>query len=49
MIRVGDETEALLENAGVAFARVDRVVELDMLYLGQTHTVNVAMTSLMQG
>jgi N-methylhydantoinase A len=43
MIRVGDETEALLENAGVAFARVDRVVELDMLYLGQTHTVNVAI------
>ncbi|PHR17934.1 MAG: hydantoin utilization protein A [Hoeflea sp.] len=43
MIRVGDETEALLENAGVAFARVDRVIELDMLYLGQTHTVNVAI------
>ncbi|WP_417436003.1 hydantoinase/oxoprolinase family protein [Hoeflea sp.] len=43
MVRVGDETEALLENAGVAFARVDRVVELDMLYLGQTHTVNVAI------
>jgi N-methylhydantoinase A len=43
MMRVGDETESLLESAGVAFARIDRVMELDMLYLGQTHTVNVAI------
>lgn len=43
MMRIGDETESLLESAGVAFARIDRVMELDMLYLGQTHTVNVAI------
>jgi N-methylhydantoinase A len=43
MVRIGDETEALLESAGVAFARIDRVMELDMLYLGQTHTVNVGI------
>lgn len=43
MGRIGDETETLLESAGVAFARIDRVMELDMLYLGQTHTVNVAI------
>ncbi|ADZ72249.1 hydantoinase/oxoprolinase family protein [Polymorphum gilvum] len=36
-----DETQALLETAGVAFAGIDRLVELDMLYLGQTHTVTV--------
>jgi N-methylhydantoinase A len=41
MDRAGDETESLLASAGVAFAVIDRVFELDMLYLGQTHTVNV--------
>lgn len=41
MMRVADETEALLSSAGVAFAGVDRIFELDMLYLGQTHTVSV--------
>jgi N-methylhydantoinase A len=41
MTAVADETEALLAGAGVNFAGIDRVYELDMLYLGQTHTVNV--------
>ena len=41
MTRVADETEALLAGTGVSFAGIDRVFELDMLYLGQTHTVNV--------
>ena len=44
MSRVADETEALLAAASVAFAAVNRIFELDMLYLGQTHTVNVAVT-----
>ncbi len=39
MEAVADETQALLARAGVAFERIDRVFELDMLYLGQTHTV----------
>lgn len=43
MMKVGDETETLLEQAGVDFERVDRVHELDMLYLGQTHTVAVPL------
>ncbi len=43
MTAVADQTEALLAGAGVDFAGVDRVFELDMLYLGQTHTVSVAI------
>ncbi|MCT8973661.1 hydantoinase/oxoprolinase family protein [Microbaculum marinisediminis] len=39
MQAVAAETEMLLARAGVAFERIDRVFELDMLYLGQTHTV----------
>ena len=39
MEAVAEETQALLARAGVAFERIDRVFELDMLYLGQTHTV----------
>ena len=40
---VADEAEGLLARAGVAFERVDRQFELDMLYLGQTHTVAVPL------
>ena len=43
MVRVAGETAALLDQAGVAFERVDRIYELDMLYLGQTHTVSVPL------
>ena len=38
---MADETEKLLRRAGVGFERIDRIYELDMLYLGQTHTVTV--------
>lgn len=34
-------TETLLKRAGVTFAGIERIFELDMLYLGQTHTVSV--------
>ncbi len=37
------ELEALLARAGVPFERVERLYELDMLYLGQTHTVTVPL------
>jgi N-methylhydantoinase A len=43
MKRVSDETAELLKAAGVSFERVDRIFELDMLYLGQTHTVSVPL------
>lgn len=38
-----DEMEQMLNAGGVAFERIDRLYELDMLYLGQTHTVNVPL------
>ena len=40
---VADATESVVTSAGAAFARIDRVFEFDMLYLGQTHTVAVAI------
>ncbi|MFC2969526.1 hydantoinase/oxoprolinase family protein [Acidimangrovimonas pyrenivorans] len=43
MQAVADELHALLDRAGVAFAGVEEVFELDMLYLGQTHTVAVPL------
>ena len=43
MAELADETEALLKGAGVAFQGIDRLYELDMLYVGQTHTVGVAI------
>lgn len=39
--RVADDTENQLNQAGVAFSSVEREFSLDMLYLGQTHTVSV--------
>jgi N-methylhydantoinase A len=42
-----DEAGALLGRAGVRFERIDQSFELDMLYLGQTHTVAVPL--LMDG
>jgi N-methylhydantoinase A len=41
MARIAGATEAVVRASGTAFDRVDRVFELDMLYLGQTHTVAV--------
>lgn len=40
---VANATESVVTSAGAAFARIDRVFEFDMLYLGQTHTVAVAV------
>lgn len=40
---VARTTEAVVTSAGAAFARIDRVFEFDMLYIGQTHTVAVAV------
>jgi len=41
MEAVAAETEKLLRSAEVAFQKIERIYELDMLYLGQTHTVSV--------
>ncbi|NNE88306.1 MAG: hydantoinase/oxoprolinase family protein [Silicimonas sp.] len=40
---VADKTEAVVTSSGTTFAQIDRVYEFDMLYLGQTHTVAVAV------
>lgn len=41
MVATADELEGELDHAGVAFTGRERIYELDMLYLGQTHTVRV--------
>jgi N-methylhydantoinase A len=41
MAGVAADTGALLSASGISFERIDRVYELDMLYVGQTHTVSV--------
>ena len=43
------EAEGLLDGANVGFERVERLVEFDMLYLGQTHTVSVPVPDVMVG
>jgi len=43
MLSVADDLSSLLNKAGVAFAGVEQIFELDMLYLGQTHTVAVPL------
>lgn len=43
MRAAAQEMERILDVGGAAFERVDRLYELDMLYLGQTHTVNVPL------
>ncbi len=45
MRAVADETESLLVRAGVGFERIERSFELDMLYVGQTHTVAVPLAA----
>jgi len=39
----------LLEEAGVSFGGIDTVFELDMSYMGQTHTVDVALPIIYEG
>lgn len=41
--QVADLTEQVVTSSGTSFAGIDRVFEFDMLYLGQTHTVAVAV------
>ena len=49
MLRTAQRGEALLEAAGVRFERVDHLFELDMLYLGQTHTVSAPLALTPKG
>jgi N-methylhydantoinase A len=44
MVAVAGEAESLLERSAAAFQQIDRLFELDMLYLGQTHSVSVPIS-----
>ena len=44
-VRLADEGRRRIEGAGVSLKRIETVVELDMLYVGQTHTVSVPVPS----
>ena len=43
MVAAGKEAKAVVDAAGIAVERVDVLFELDMHYLGQTHTVAVPL------
>ena len=50
MVSEGRAAEAIVSSAGVAVDRIDIVYELDMHYMGQTHTIAVPLpVSLVQG
>jgi N-methylhydantoinase A len=44
MVAVAGEAESILERSATAFRQIDRLFELDMLYLGQTHSVSVPIS-----
>jgi N-methylhydantoinase A len=43
MAAAGTEASAVIATAGIPVARIDVIYELDMHYLGQTHTVSVPL------
>lgn len=43
MVAAGKEAKAVVDAAGIAVERIDVLFELDMHYLGQTHTVAVPL------
>ena len=43
MVAAGEEARAVVAVAGIAVERIDVLYELDMHYLGQTHTVAVPL------
>jgi N-methylhydantoinase A len=43
MVAAGEEAHAIVAAAGIAVERIDVTFELDMHYLGQTHTVAVPL------
>ena len=43
MVTAGKEAKAVVDSAGIAVERIDVLFELDMHYLGQTHTVAVPL------
>jgi N-methylhydantoinase A len=48
MVAAGEAVTAVVEAAGIEAERIDIVYELDMHYLGQTHTVSVPLPVRLQ-
>jgi N-methylhydantoinase A len=48
MVAAGEAVTAVVEAAGIEAERIDLVYELDMHYLGQTHTVSVPLPVRLQ-
>ena len=49
MVVDGEQARAVVAQAGMAVERIDVLYELDMHYLGQTHTVAVPLPVTLQG
>ncbi len=49
MAMAGREARAVVAQAGVSLSRIDTVFELDMHYLGQTHTVQAKLPESFDG
>ncbi len=49
LAETGREARAVVANAGVAVSRVDTAFDLDMHYIGQTHTVQVRLPAELDG
>jgi N-methylhydantoinase A len=49
MVAAGEEAHAIVAAAGIAVERIDVTFELDMHYLGQTHTVAVPLPIALAG
>lgn len=45
MLEVTEDLEAMIRQSPIAFRRIDRYLELDMLYAGQTHAVAVPLAA----
>ena len=49
LAETGRAARAVVANAGVAVSRIDTIFDLDMHYVGQTHTVQVRLPARLDG
>ena len=49
MVRLARKAEAVVKDAGIDVERIDLLFELDMHYLGQTHTISVPLPLTFDG
>lgn len=48
MVEAGEEAQRVVASAGIAVERIDILYEIDMHYLGQTHTVSVPLPVMLK-